>query len=594
MEYRIFVNERGVLCASVDGITLHSTRDPEKESDSLIRRTLSGDLPGIIAFGSGLLYHLDGIRRAFPEADLICLEPDELWVSQLADRGMDPAARCDHFLLMTGSWEGRIREAFQKGYGMYVPQAYRRLYPEQIRALEEEHLRYRDRAQVNRNTLKRFGSRWVGNLLANFLFTDQGRGINRFIGALRGVPALLLAGGPSLTTVLPLLGELKKRMIIVAVDTAYASCRRAGTEPDFVLAVDPQYWNTKHIERPGPLPDGARPAILVSESSTHPRTFRLLDNPTVFSRSLFPLGEFLESGLEPRIPLGSGGSVATTAWDFLRICGCPRIYAAGLDMGFPGSETHFRGSYFEQTMAFSGTRLAPAEQASAMYLRSGSLSRQRNYAGGTVLSDRRMDIYCNWFEHQIETRRELNTYTLDPRGREIRGIAIAEAEELLAAAPIRDRLDGLLSDLITAAPIPENPRISTEGTAGQAQEKLAQLDGFLRRLVDICDRARGLIDSTVSAPAQEREGRMRAILSQLDETDRQILSEENRRIAGFLINDVTEALSTQNVPSNLAEALERSDLLYRELSSSAVRHLELIDRHYNRFKFSPGAADTLY
>ena len=110
---------------------------------------------------------------------------------------------------------------------------------------------------------------WVRNLLSNLDRFAGNPGIGVAQNRFPGVPALVMAAGPSLDEVLPHLKALKEHMLIVAVDTSYRFCKNQGVEPDFLVSVDPQYWNSRHLdwlER--------EQTILVSESSAHPRVFR--------------------------------------------------------------------------------------------------------------------------------------------------------------------------------------------------------------------------------------------------------------------------------------------------------------------------------
>ncbi len=592
MKYSIEKNERGILCASINGITLHSTRNPEREAASLIERGIQGDPPGVLVFGAGLGYHLEAIRRVDQKISIICIEPEAEWIDNAGSAGRDPRSYCDVLILCSEeNWEERAYDYLHQDFQLLSLAPYRQIYPEISASLQALHYRNENRRQVNRNTLKRFGTRWVSNLIQNHLLHPQERGINRFIAAFSGLPALILAGGPSLTDVLSNLETLRRKMIIVAVDTAYLPCLREGVEPDFVLAVDPQYWNTKHIEASArTTPDEAdrlqKRAVLVSESSAHPRSFRLLENEAVFSQSLFPLGRFFEAGLEPRIPLGSGGSVATTAWDFLRISGCTSIYAAGLDMGFPRRQTHFKGSYFEESIAYSGHRLEPCEQVSALYLYSGSLKRSENYRGEPMLSDRRMDVYCNWFELQSKNNPQLSTWSLNGQSRKISGFELSDCSELLELPDIRPEIDRRIQERMD---IP----VIDGGGPGSAEEdgvhnRLFTLKAFLKRLSRVCGEARKAIEESEHDSPDSASG----LLAFLDETDKKILSEENRRIAGFLINDVTDSLATGKPAETLDEAIQRSDLLYQKLQESADSHMNLITRYENRFKFSPNASEN--
>jgi hypothetical protein len=223
-----------------------------------------------------------------------------------------------------------------------------------------------DKREVNINTLKRFASLWVRNLLSNLGRFITSPGI--LVGEKRfsDIPALVLAAGPSLDEVLPDLAALRERCLIVAVDTSYRFCRYQGVEPDFLVTVDPQYWNSRHLDW---LPRAG--TVLVSESSTHPRVFRSVggrEEDIYFVSSFFPLGTYIEQLIGKRGLIGAGGSVATTAWDLCRYLGCSSIYMAGLDLGFPGKRTHARGAFFEESMHGRSTRFYTSEQMNFDYL----------------------------------------------------------------------------------------------------------------------------------------------------------------------------------------------------------------------------------
>ena len=83
------------------------------------------------------------------------------------------------------------------------------------------------RAESNANTLRRFGVVWVRNLLANLDLVVNAPGATTLPGRFAGLPALVLAAGPSLALVLPQLRRLRRGMLVVAVDrTSYRELAR--------------------------------------------------------------------------------------------------------------------------------------------------------------------------------------------------------------------------------------------------------------------------------------------------------------------------------------------------------------------------------
>jgi len=221
-------------------------------------------------------------------------------------------------------------------------------------------------------------------------------GIEAIAGLARGLPTLILAAGPSLDRILPLLPMLHERMVILAVDTAVRGCLDAGVEPDFILVVDPQYWNFRHL-------DGIScpHSFLITESAVWPAVYRFPCRGVYLCASLFPLGKFIEEHTVRHAELGAGGSVSTSAWDFARHLETDKIYLAGLDLGYPGKRTHFSGGLFEEWAHSTANRLEPAETALSRYLTQTTRRISRDYNDNPVQTDQRLELYVWWFESRI-------------------------------------------------------------------------------------------------------------------------------------------------------------------------------------------------
>jgi hypothetical protein len=236
-------------------------------------------------------------------------------------------------------------------------------------------LSYAGRSQVNSATLRRFGRRWVRNLGRNMEAIRDLPGIARLEGILAGggIPVFLAAAGPSLDQAAPFLGEIRKRCVVVAVDTSLRFLLRRGLAPDFTVSVDPQYWNFRHLDR-CPAPE----TWLIAEPAVYPPALRHPFRGVFLCRSHFPLGRFIEDRVEPKGALGAGGSVATSAWDFARILGAPSVWIAGLDLSFPGLKTHFKGALFEGRSHGESGRFVPSETWGFRVLQDGEpFSRRR-------------------------------------------------------------------------------------------------------------------------------------------------------------------------------------------------------------------------
>jgi hypothetical protein len=390
---------------------------------------------------------------------------------------------------------------------------------------------YSGRAQVNGATLRRFGRRWVRNLARNLEALRDQPGIGRLEGVLAapagggqearsGVPVFLAAAGPSLDLAAPLLGEIRKRCVVVAVDTSLRFLLRRGLPPDFALSVDPQYWNFRHLDR-----CAAPETWLIAEPAVYPPVLRHRFRGVFLCRSSLPLGRFIEDRADPKGALGAGGSVAASAWDFARFLGAPSVWIAGLDLSFPGLRTHFRGALFENRSHGESGRFLPAETWALRALRDGEPFPAPGADSGTVLTDRRLSLYASWFESRFREFPGVKNYRLGFRGLLIPGLESVEPGAVLDLPERRDEIDSLLEGIYRK--IGEEFRRDREDRArryGEARERL------LRGLKDIAAEAAGaaLIQENPACPGPG--GRQ-----SLEEALRRINNSEAREAAAFLL-----------------------------------------------------------
>lgn len=549
----------------VNGTLVHSSRNPYREAERLVNASLSVPRTRVVLFfGFGLGFATEYALESERQYHCIVYEPDlGLIKAAFLTRDCRNILQNDRFSLFAGTDVEElipllrsVRDAelaVIRNRSLYIRNS--ASYQQLERVLE--HLRQRQ--EVNHNTLVRFGKLWVRNLAKNLNVVSRAAGIQRLAEAYSGIPAVLLAGGPSLDAILPVLPQLSQRAVIIAVDTSLAAAIRAGVTPDYAVIVDPQYWNTRHLD----AATGATCEI-ISESSTHPRVFRVLDGPVSMCSSLFPLGTHIEDPEEPFGALGAGGSVSTTAWDFARHLGCSPIYCAGLDLAFPGHNTHFRGSFFEARALTLCDRYFPVETMAFEYLHSGQSERIDANNGKTVLSDRRMSTYVWWFETQA--RRYPRTYTknLSRDGAAIPGIPYASIDEPLAQAPRRRRIDEIRRSL--------SPSGRTEEQHKRRRTALRdRLSNLLEELASLGDLAEHAYRTSQTARSQyDRTGRVDpSLLQELNELDTKILNNEYRNVAAFLLQETTERVRQEHYH---LDSLSMSEEIYGALSESCRYH----------------------
>ncbi len=568
-ELIVIQSRSGVPTASFMGRYLHSRHDPRREAERLIANVCgsSGELAVFLGFGLG--YQVEAFVERFPETPVLVIEKEPaLFLKALTVRDCTPFFT-DKISLLIGI---EAREISGVISNMSVQQfhvvplspvvAAFEAYYREVQTVLQARL---SRQRVNAATLRRFGRRWTRNLACNLEKIDTARDAGEWRNRLRGVPAVVVAAGPSLDEVLPFMPGIAERSAVISSDTAARALLRIGVVPDFIIVVDPQYWNSRHL-------DGLDLAkcILISESATHPDVFRHNYLDIFFSGSIFPLGSFLEGEEDGRYRLGAGGSVATTAWDFARYTGADPILTAGLDLGFPDGRPHFRGCYFEERLFSGNGRLSPYEHLMYRYMQGGDPFQSEDFDGKPVTTDRRLVVYKQWFEEQLSYHPVSSTGSLSRRGIRIEGMDLYDPHDFLSRPGIRKRLHKLLSEVLQDEP----------EKVGSSFERLEILLKDLQQLKNTAVSGVRLTENILNSLSSAGGDDITEQLHQLDELDRSILSISGRQVAAFLLSPLLDEIERSQEPSaDLSAVLSTSLRLYREILGSADYHMNLFSNY---------------
>lgn|GEM_PF-410404 len=446
---------------------LHSQYNPREESRRILQTEFfqTREIHSCCIFaGLGLGYLPEQYINSFPDSHAVLIEPDTAaFLCFLASRSLSRIFQHPHLSILAGvppekvmsflvtiTWNKRILFVHTASAGIQKD-----WYTLFSRLTEQDCLKM----STNAATLERFGMLWLKNTVKNINILSKAAKITCFKNTFSETPAVVLAGGPSLTAHLELIKNSEQHFLIIAVDTALRACLRAEIYPDFILSFDPQYWNYLHT---ADLDTGH--SILISEASVFPAILRqpcralfLADSSVPFARNLecsqhSKQGPIREAGED--CILAAGGSVATTAWDFARYIGANPIIMAGLDLAYPNKQTHFTGSTFEEAVHTRSSRISPAEEANVKSLIEAYPTLHADYNGGMVLTDRRMMLYAWWFENALRKYPAAKTYNLMPQGVAIPGLpaySAADFAQLTHSSPLREVIAARLERITATA-----------------------------------------------------------------------------------------------------------------------------------------------
>jgi len=551
----------GLPTLRLAGRYVHSRHDPAREAARAMEELARRDPPAVVMLGLGLGYHATFLLANTDQTHIIAFEPSQQIVALARGAGTLPSGT-DHTRLTVTTTDEQLLAALSahtaEGFAVFDLSG-RTEGDDAFAEARNAAQRFASRVEINRNTLHRFGRLWVRNLCRNLPQLANAGSVTRLRDTFEGFPVILLAAGPTLDQVLPILPEIAQRCVVIAVDTALAPATRAGVTPDFAVVVDPQYWNARHLDRVL-LPD----TILVSEPSAHPQVFRAFPNAVHLCSSVFPLGRAFEMSLGRFGSLGAGGSVATSAWDLARLIGASSTHVAGLDLGFPGGRTHCRGSFFEELTLALAHRTAAAEGVIFRYTWGENAVPVPANDGSTLLSDRRMAIYRSWFTSQLALPGAPFTASVTKGGSAIEGVESGSTEDLLRLPPRRAEIDARRRILV------ETPATDSEGRRKLLLEQTVAIERTIVDLATTADAASAEIERIRTHHEAGRD----VDFSPLRPIDEALGSHPAGAIGSFLVQEAIELVREGYGSESIAEQIEASSALYSGLADAARFHAE--------------------
>ena len=386
-------------------LAYHSKYDPVKEAEKQVKAVYSGQ-NHVMLMGFGLGYAAQNLAENTDITRIDIVEPDKnIFYIALKTRDLSKLLndkRVSLFVAMTPDEIGDVWATLIDWTTIgefcvvdHPPTLVR--FREYVERLLEK-IRYLcNKSKGNLITLMYSGFEYHSHNFENLGKAFELPGVQRLFGKFVGVPAVLVAAGPSLDKNMDLLHKIKGKFPIVAVDTALRQLVTNGIKPDIVCAADSSYENS--LDFVGV--EDEKDVILAVEPMTHPDIFNVFNGQKMlmtFGGGLFPVySEFRE----PVGTLVCWGSIATTVFDLVRKIGADPIIFLGLDLSFADGRLHARGSYSDDMLYERVNQYSSIEHETAEYINSRGKIVYNLSDGTKVYTDKSMNIYKDWFEDQF-------------------------------------------------------------------------------------------------------------------------------------------------------------------------------------------------
>ena len=599
----ILESKQGLPTAKDSGKLLHSLYNPVREAEqaALSAHASVPDCSGCVFFSCGLGYSALSYAQKFPNDTLIIVENDpRYFFNALSLVDWTPIFSHRNCIIALGTGIDSVVSLIERTSGLkhtvisenQAQSFHSKDYFAALRSLIERNKR---KVEINESTLEKFSKLWLKNTCKNLHFLSELDGINIFKDSFPSdLPVVILAAGPTLEEILPSLKKIKERSILIAVDTALRACLKSGVEPDFVVLTDPQYYAWRHIAGLS-----SPSSILITESAAYPAVFRFDCKKILLCASLFPLGSYVESKIGGKGSLVAGGSVSTTAWEAARFFGAKKIYFSGLDLGYPGFQTHIKGSTFEEAVHTSSNRLRPAEKSGVASLFGANMISDSDYAGGKILTDSKMKMFAWWFESKAEEFKDsIQTYSLSEKSIRIPNFKVTTIEEILETPEKSSEKKEFFEKADEKSVFPFGERllhsVRNDGAAvanrhcdEQSDEAiflkekfnsaLEDLNSGLAELYSSAKKGIKIAENGILSPSPEK------FLPELEKIDSKILHSEYKEIASLVFpNEKKLASLFENIASvtnPVKSSFQKSKIIYQELIKSISQYQTFLPKN---------------
>ena len=332
-------------------LPLHSKVDPLREASRFIDTLGIRNTDNVLIFGLGLGFHvLELLKRPSKPSWITLIETDlsAFWaLCHLKDVTFLYETPGLYFLLSPGP---------ESYFSFLAPHTFSllanalkivrhessvRFFQEYYNQLTEKTNDFQKWAKVNVVTQLNAANIFSKNTLANLLSQKRAIPLLNFKDAFRGVTAILVGGGPSLSKNGYLLRKAKNKALIIAVDTSVRFLLQNGIRPDFIVSMDFTKNALNYFQGEKDLLE----SILVVDPEVYPGIASGFKGRVAFcSLEGKAVCEWLKVCIGDFGKLPKGMSVSHMAFSIALYLGADPIVFTGQDLAYSSGRSHVKGA----------------------------------------------------------------------------------------------------------------------------------------------------------------------------------------------------------------------------------------------------------
>lgn len=583
---------KGVFITAEDGITnLRLTKEdgrvvflvegtsPEEEALSYLHLVPQGSQGVVIFVGLGLGTIPSLIFTQRPELQyLLVFEPDlDIFNQALTATDLSALLADPKVILQVGPVADMESAVQQASRAIQLEHTHILRHLPSFAYDEKKYLDTNDRmfSVINRlnvagSTNVKMGLDFLQNRLKNITTTPHNRLAENLRGCMKGIPAILVGGGPSLDKNIDLLVQAQDKAIIFAVDSTFPALVAHHLTPHFLSAIDP---DEVIFEKVADYCGHASDTSLLCLSHVTPNVPKTFPAKQVFwCYSSSPLDAWINASLGGTITTGDVQTVAHLNLAVAILMGCSPIIFIGQDLSYPTDKSHAAHTVLTSDELME-ERLKKADDMLWVKGNNGDLvPTDRALRGMTLHFEEILKAHPNRYINATEGGAYIE-------GTEVMPLRKALTEYCAGSHPI----DALINTAIADTASPEFDLFVEKG-----QKKLAELNELTRllekNLINIKQLQQQLPTIAKKIPAVPGYDRLPAdIRKKLLETDKLSKRIDGKNEVWIALQDVTmEGLKESERLQHAINRLEKQPGNYMQCLAKKIDRLAFVNKTHRR------------
>lgn len=358
----VFYTSQGLPNLTVDTeknqlITLHNEADPESESDQLLKK-IPEDHKGVISIlGMGLGYQILKILKNRPLLQYLAvfeLEPG-IFIQALTHVDLAELLEDRRLILNLGepvdisqamTKASRTLQLEDAAIYNHLPSC--RVNTEGYAKLKTDLYAHINSLNVGGATTRKLGKDFMRNRLEHISTIHHHYLLECMNNRFSNMPAILVAGGPSLNKNVHLLNQVQEHAVIFAVDTVLPTLLENGIRPHFLTSIDP---NNLTFEKFANVIPRAKEISLICSSWVNIRTAKIFPASHIFwTFTAKPVEAWINRLLGGQLMTRGSSTVAHLNLTSAHMLGCDPIIFIGQDLSYSENATHAKGTVLQGTI----------------------------------------------------------------------------------------------------------------------------------------------------------------------------------------------------------------------------------------------------